>query len=143
MDCHTACLHNCPSLSVSAITFVTRSKTNMAIRQRLCGARGGVDCTGVVGRVGDGHGQWRSGARAAGGGREVSMRPMTLYFALLKQVGLPAENSKFRRTSTFWPRFRWSSTLHERCNSRRRRPPIERPCRVSKPEICGSIDLSV
>ena len=39
------------SLSVSAITFVTRSKTNMAIRQRLCG--GG----GVVGRVGGGHGQ--------------------------------------------------------------------------------------
>ena len=37
------------SLSVSAITFVTRSKTNMAIRQRLGG--GG----GIVGRVGGGH----------------------------------------------------------------------------------------
>ena len=64
-DCHTECLHNCNSLSVSAITFVTRSKTNMAIRQRLGG--GG----GVVGRVGGGHGQLRSGAREGGGGNEV------------------------------------------------------------------------
>ena len=47
------------SLSLSAITFVTRSKTKMAIRQRLCGGGGGV------GRVG-GKGLLKRGGREVG-----------------------------------------------------------------------------
>lgn len=78
------------------------------------------------------------------------MRPMTAYevnFALLKPVGLPAKIANFgepQRSGYGSDVIHWTGVPPSTSVATGERGPmIERPCRVSKPEICGPFDLSV